>query len=378
MTKSCKSLAPLLCVALGFLSTKPLQFFIGCTCPSEKTSASTAKLACGGLEEDKRPLLQECRATSFQEQPSLEPQSGDGSPDFASEDELGQLFVHQWAKTPWGHSHSLVGGFETVRVMSGVVDLLAVHRNHKELLVLELKRKNASHRVLGQLLRYLGDAALLWPEFTVHGAIVAGHATDGAQIALAATPWVNFYSFTVAGSLLGIALVVPVPCFSMASITMPPRFLYNLWQRGKWSNTHDLMTGRRLSCADLELVGRQKDGEDDEILVVHMIGKKSSFPRLSVLLLEMGKHIATGYSLVRGALVVREATPRLLYAARACGIEVWETCSWCSNWRRPLCQKCDTRGRVLTTCTITLLREQLTGGRLLGVSNKNFQEFRRQ
>ena len=82
--------------------------------------------------------------------------------------------------------------------MSGIVDLLAVRKTRKELLILELKKKGASHRALGQLLRYMGDAAMLWPELSVHAILVALHAESRLELALAAVPSVTFYAFRVA------------------------------------------------------------------------------------------------------------------------------------------------------------------------------------
>ena len=363
------SLMLLLCVAVGMLLTGSLTPFIG----TSRRDPTLQSFRCG------RPPPSRSESSFFERklhpkaprQQSLLEEFGDNMcPEFETEDELGQLFVQQWTNTTWGQSHALVGGFEAVRVMSGVVDLLAVHKYRSELLVLELKRGRATHRTLGQLLRYLGDIKMLWPEFAVCGAVVAGCASDSLKLALAAAPWVEFYTFRVAESLLESILevpnsVVPLSCVPQLQAS-PCHPLWGLvWQGSTWSTTHDLMTARRLSSTRHQLIGRQKHGQRGEIVIVHVdeTEKKQSFPALSHLLHEMGRHIASGCSFVRGALVVREATPRLLYAAQASEIEVWETlhssASSSSNWRRARCRKRKTRGQLLTTLELAMLRKQI-------------------
>ena len=123
------------------------------------------------------------------------------------------------------------------------------------------------------------------------------------------------------------------------------------------------MKVRRVSRTIYELVGHRRNGQDDEVVVVTLAEGKQSFPRLSSLILQMGRYVTSGCSIVRGALVVGVAKPRLLYAAEACRVEVWEAklpiSGPSSSWRRCHCQRRTTSGRLLTPSEIEALRLQV-------------------
>eukprot|EP00438_Fugacium_kawagutii_P005375 Skav231941 [mRNA] locus=scaffold3596:37592:38776:+ [translate_table: standard] len=373
------ALARMLWVAGAALLTMPMKAFISYNYTGHRSKASTRAASLplawseSNFSEGQAPAVLR-QETTGHEQASLEPQCCDReSLQLASEDELGQLFLQQWARTSWSHNYTLVGGYENIRLMSGVVDLLAVHKDQsqRELLILELKLKSASHRKLGQLLRYMGDAGVLWPEFSVRGAVVAESMTNGLKQALALTPLVDFYTFRVARGLLETTLAVerPVVLHSpVARFTRQPDTFSSVWAGSKWGATHDLVKATA-GPGFFKLVGFQKYVQDGEMVVVHMRENKQSFPTLSALLHQMGEYFVRGSGRVRGALVVGEATPRLLFAAKACGIEVWETRHFAStassNWRRPRCQKCTSKGMLLTTLEIEALRRQLIDGPLV-------------
>ncbi|MEQ1718621.1 MAG: endonuclease NucS domain-containing protein, partial [Hyphomicrobium sp.] len=87
---------------------------------------------------------------------------------------------------------------------TGPIDILAISRDKKRLLVVELKRERASDAVVGQILRYIGyvKEALAEDGQTVEGAIVALRSDPKLKWALAAVPNVSFYKYEISFKLL--------------------------------------------------------------------------------------------------------------------------------------------------------------------------------
>ena len=80
---------------------------------------------------------------------------------FALERHLEEFLVHNWASTELGKEYDiyevdgeLVG--QQYPSDTGPIDILAISKDHKYLLVVELKRGRASDSVVGQILRYMG------------------------------------------------------------------------------------------------------------------------------------------------------------------------------------------------------------------------------
>ncbi len=123
---------------------------------------------------------------------------------FAMERHLEDFLVQNWGSTVFGKTHDiyaedgeLVG--KQYPTDSGPIDVLAVSRDRKELLVIELKRGRASDAVVGQLLRYMGYVMeeLAEEGQQVHGVIIALDDDLRLRRALAAARGITFYRYQV-------------------------------------------------------------------------------------------------------------------------------------------------------------------------------------
>ena len=127
---------------------------------------------------------------------------------FALEKHLEDFLVQNWAHTELGKDYVI---FEDAGVKigqqyqtdTGTIDILAVSKDKKELLVVELKRGRASDVVVGQILRYMGYVLdeLATDDQKVRGVIVALEDDQKLKRALSATPTVSFYRYVVSFKL---------------------------------------------------------------------------------------------------------------------------------------------------------------------------------
>jgi restriction system protein len=87
---------------------------------------------------------------------------------------------------------------------TGPLDILAISKDKKRLLVVELKRGHASDAVVGQTLRYMGyvQEELLEDGQTVQGAIIALEDDPRLRRALAMVPAVEFYRYQISFKLV--------------------------------------------------------------------------------------------------------------------------------------------------------------------------------
>jgi restriction system protein len=87
---------------------------------------------------------------------------------------------------------------------AGTIDILAISKDKKRLLVVELKRGRATDVVVGQVLRYMGYVRELIAEDdqTVEGAIIALDDDQKMRWALASVPSISFYRYQVSFKLL--------------------------------------------------------------------------------------------------------------------------------------------------------------------------------
>ncbi|MUM77347.1 DUF1016 family protein [Pseudodesulfovibrio sp. F-1] len=128
---------------------------------------------------------------------------------FALERHLEDFLVDNWEQTELGKDYDLVKEdgelvgrqFQTD---TGAIDLLAISKDGKTLLVVELKRGRASDAAVGQVLRYMGFVRdeLAEEGQQTKGTIIA--LEDDARIrrALAIVPDVDFYRYQVSFKLL--------------------------------------------------------------------------------------------------------------------------------------------------------------------------------
>ena len=128
---------------------------------------------------------------------------------FAMEKHLEAFLVANWGHTVFGKDFSVyeeegepVGQQYATDV--GSIDILAISKDKKRLLVLELKRGRASDVVVGQVLRYMGfvkeQIAEDWQ--TVEGAIIALDDDPKLRLALLFVPSVSFYRYEISFKLV--------------------------------------------------------------------------------------------------------------------------------------------------------------------------------
>ena len=121
---------------------------------------------------------------------------------FALEKHLEDFLVQNWAQTPLGQTHDIYeseeGSGQQYPTDTGPIDILAVSKDQKELLVVELKKGRASDSVVGQVQRYMGYVMdMAEPHQTVRGAIVAFEDDLRIQRALKVAPNIDFYRYEV-------------------------------------------------------------------------------------------------------------------------------------------------------------------------------------
>lgn len=128
---------------------------------------------------------------------------------FAMEKHLEDFLVQNWEHTGLGKTFDifqedgeLVG--QQYPTDTGPIDILAVSKDKKRLLVVELKKGRASDVVVGQTLRYMGFVAqeLAEPGQETRGVIIALDDDQRIRRALAVAPSIDFYRYQVSFKLL--------------------------------------------------------------------------------------------------------------------------------------------------------------------------------
>jgi hypothetical protein len=87
---------------------------------------------------------------------------------------------------------------------TGPLDILAIRKDKRELLVVELKKGRASDAIVGQILRYMGFVIQELAEEgqTVRGVIIALEDDQRIRRALTMTPNIAFYRYQISFKLL--------------------------------------------------------------------------------------------------------------------------------------------------------------------------------
>lgn len=128
---------------------------------------------------------------------------------FALEKHLEDFLVKNWSNTELGKIYDIyeedgerVG--QQYPTDTGPLDILAVSKDKKTLLVVELKKGRASDTVVGQILRYMGyvHEDLAENDQTVRGAIIALEDDPKIRRALAVSPNIDFYRYRISFSLI--------------------------------------------------------------------------------------------------------------------------------------------------------------------------------
>jgi restriction system protein len=130
---------------------------------------------------------------------------------FALEKHLEDFLVQNWKQTELGKNYDiyeedgeLVG--QQYPSDTGTTDILAISKDKKHLLVVELKKGRASDVVVGQILRYMGYAQeeLAEENQTVKGVIIAMEDDQRIRRALSITHSIEFYRYQVSFKLMKV------------------------------------------------------------------------------------------------------------------------------------------------------------------------------
>ena len=128
---------------------------------------------------------------------------------FAMEKHLEDFLVNNWNGTELSRDFEIyedegekVG--QQFPTDTGPIDILAVSKDRKTLLVIELKKGRVSDVVVGQILRYMGfvQEELAEPEQIVHGVVIALEDDIRLRRALAMVPNIEFYRYQVSFKLV--------------------------------------------------------------------------------------------------------------------------------------------------------------------------------
>ena len=128
---------------------------------------------------------------------------------FAMEKHLEDFLVQNWTQTELGKEYDIyaeegecVG--QQYLTDTGPLDILAIRKDKKQLLVVELKKGRASDVVVGQVLRYMGyvQEELAENGQTVAGVIIALEDDQRIRRALAVVPSIKFYRYQISFKLV--------------------------------------------------------------------------------------------------------------------------------------------------------------------------------
>lgn len=127
---------------------------------------------------------------------------------FALEEHLEDFLVKNWSNTEFGKDHDIYEEDgekgQQYQTDTGPLDILAISKDKKHLLVVELKKGRASDAVVGQALRYMSyvQEELAEEGQTVLGVIVAHEDDARIRRALTMTPSISFYRYQVSFKLV--------------------------------------------------------------------------------------------------------------------------------------------------------------------------------
>lgn len=128
---------------------------------------------------------------------------------FVMEKHLEDFLVQNWSNTELGKEYDIyeedgerVG--QQYATDTGPLDVLAISKDKKDLLVVELKKGRASDAVVGQVLRYMGyvQEELAEPGQMVRGVIIALDDDQRIRRALAVVPNIEFYRYQISFKLI--------------------------------------------------------------------------------------------------------------------------------------------------------------------------------
>lgn len=127
---------------------------------------------------------------------------------FAMEKHLEEFLAQNWKHTELGKTYKiyeedgeLLG--KQYQTDVGIIDILAISKDKKTFLVVELKRGRVSDMVVGQALRYMGYVKdmVAEPNQDVKGVIIGLEDDLKLQRALSVTPNIDFYKYKISFKL---------------------------------------------------------------------------------------------------------------------------------------------------------------------------------
>jgi restriction system protein len=127
---------------------------------------------------------------------------------FALEEHLEDFLVKNWPHTELGKDYDIYEEdgekAQQYQTDTGPLDILAISKDKKRLLVVELKKGRASDAVVGQTLRYMSfvQEELAEDGQSVLGVIIAHEDDQRLRRALAMTPNIAFYRYQVSFKLV--------------------------------------------------------------------------------------------------------------------------------------------------------------------------------
>lgn len=131
---------------------------------------------------------------------------------FALEKHLEDFLMYNWAQTELGKKYDLVtddGAIVAQQYQSdtGPIDILAISKDKREYLVIELKKGRTSDAVVGQTLRYMGFVKneLAINGETVRGAVIALEDDLRLRNALSMVPSIDFFRYRIDFKLNAVA-----------------------------------------------------------------------------------------------------------------------------------------------------------------------------
>jgi restriction system protein len=123
---------------------------------------------------------------------------------FAFEKHLEDFLVHNWAATELGKQYEIFSEDDEIvgkqfPTDTGPIDILAIRKDKRELLVVELKKGRASDAVVGQIQRYMGYVLeeLAEKNQSVRGIIIAMEDDLRLRRALAVAQNIEFYRYQI-------------------------------------------------------------------------------------------------------------------------------------------------------------------------------------
>lgn len=149
------------------------------------------------------------RLISEGSQPPREDKDVEDPAAFAMEEHLEAFLVKNWDQTVLSKDFSIyeeegerVG--QQYPTDAGPIDILAISKDRKRLLVVELKRGRASDVVVGQVLRYMGfvKEQIAEEDQSVEGIVIGLDDDQRLRWALAPVPAISFYRYQISFKLV--------------------------------------------------------------------------------------------------------------------------------------------------------------------------------